>query len=239
LPKSGNPGHLPPDYNQDTVTGDGPMKHDQDREKIVNIWNNKTADGCEVESFNNAESLIDEIQRARARVAADLGEKITLEKAQALEGKDDFLNMVIPVKVETLGLLLTILEKAEAAESERRGLRAFFDNFIDAAKAFHANPDGDRWEARAKRFLKTLGITSGSRQVAHNKAALFWEYMNLIFGWDKDHPGTIFDKWEALEVMKERHGMASPDAVLKHLRRYAEGYGKGCFKGVFPGNRQR
>lgn len=209
------------------------MEHDKDRERIINILNGEAEDTAG--AFQN-EKLTEEIQQARREIVEALGENLTPEK---IKGKEDLLKAAVPLQIETLGRLLTILERAEAAENERRGLRAFFDLFVEAAKTFHANPDGDRWEARAKRFFNALGITTGSRQTAHNKAALFYEYMDLLHGWDKGHPGAIHTKWEALEILQERHDMASPDAVLKHLRRFAGGYEKGRFKGVFPGNRQK
>ena len=138
-------------------------------------------------------------------------------------------------------------KRAIEAEKKIEDYEGIF-NFVKEAYKKYRSKDHKRWDQRAKAFLNHFGLTNRKREEKPNKKWMFYEYMGLITG-EIDLKALKFakpvSKQKALEILKEKYAINSPEACLLQLRTYTREAKKNaeirgddipCFKGILPGN---
>ena len=142
---------------------------------------------------------------------------IDIESLQDISFNEDKKETMAAIPIETLAEVSKIIEQAK----EDKQFECFFYGcFLKAVSDFRESKA--RFEVRAAAFLKALGVTTGKRQVEVNKMILFMDYVKLVQGFKNSEK---LAPWAALEEIRKRYDMPSPEAVLKHIRGYVKANG--------------
>lgn len=132
-----------------------------------------------------------------------------------------------------------LIETKRENEELKQILGKAFDKFARAIEAY--NDTSKRHSTRSANALKILGFSQGKRPAKFNKRALIDEYLDLIYGTGETaaiilgcDPAPPLGKWEAIERLTEKHGIASKFACFQLLKEAMAERGKECAENGCP-----
>lgn len=140
----------------------------------------------------------------------------------------------------------TELER-DCLELERSLLGPVLERYNRAIRRCKDNPDGESTNARARRLLRDLGLSTGKREKKFDGGMLLYEYMARLRGMSEEEAAVYYDaeecppmdKWSAIEALTEKYGMSSTASCYQHLKKALAAHNKTCpgsIKNILPWN---
>jgi hypothetical protein len=143
------------------------------------------------------------------------------------DGKDhEKLHQEVAVSM-TLRDLITLADGLD----ELKQLRAFSDTYDEAVAAYLSSKE--RQEKRLAKFAADVSLTFGRRRPRFNEFGIFRDYLGAIRGTGPELNGKKLSKQAALELVANKHGIQSAEAVVSHLKRFLKKTGD-KFPGILP-----
>lgn len=130
-----------------------------------------------------------------------------------------------PADARRVQVFEALLEKARTLEKERSLLKSIVGGVQKAILNYRDNPEGQTTNNRARTFLRNLGVITGKRQKKIDGEKLLFEYMELLRGTSKAE-AILFDseerppqdKWQAIKILKKKHGISTTESCHQHLK---------------------
>ena len=174
-------------------------------------------------SFDLLSLFLTEVEHPEKKSLEKKIESYTQDEINSLkqENHDAEKPITLRVLVSDLESIGKQFQKYELLEKENVQLREIATKYKEAKKIYFSDPDA-RKDKLAVKAVQILGWSTGKRPKRISENDILQEYMSLI------NDKTPKEKWEALDFLAKKYGLADQKAALRHvqagIKKFKDGY---------------